>query len=1047
MIPATRQQQQQQQHWQHWHQQQQQQQQQQRRHPHSHSHSHSHPRRRRSATWLPANNSGIYYRPESLAGQQRSLSENLPAPHIGPRRNRPHAIHIVTFPAGYTPRELRPDVTSKANKPRKARGTRSMTSNLDPTAIRPSTAHPLSSLFTDYSPNAGPSASTDTRVSSSHSHSHSHSNAASTSSSRRNNHGGGGDGGSSSGSVRTKAGNHHHKRGDSTASQLLDKFISSFSGRSFSAMESSRPGSRLGSRPGSRPGTSPATTGTAAAVAVAVAAALAVVPQPPAYDDVPEDSAARARVEPHNSSSPQHHPAAEADMAATAVAGSALVPPSSGNMLGRRNSLVSVRSAKSNATIPVVVEVSKPVASGSGVSCSILLAERNIFLHGFDHDGRAARDGHGGTALLRGKLQLNVTKNVKLKAIQLKLVGRARTEWPEGIPPLRQEVCQEESLRTQVLTFFNVMHDGWESEYGDQCTYQLKAGSANSSSTNLNTLPRQNQRPVSLLPPSSSSSNSGLTAKQLKRLSLQSTQSRSFGKSENGAASTAQAKGYKVFYPGTYDYNFELPIDHHQLETIKLQYGSVKWELHASVDRAGAFRPNLHGVKELSVVRLPDQMSLEMSEPISISRRWEDQLHYDIVISGKSFPIGSRIPIAFKLTPLAKVQVHKLKVYVTESIEYWTTDKRVTRKDPVRKILLLEKTAGKPLDPNWAACEVNTLQGGELSPEQRRQAREMANFRRTREAAQQGRSAEPLPEPTNNLLGDLDLGLEHMWGATEIEANVQLPTCQTMAKHKDLRLHPDCSWKNVNVYHWIKIVLRISRLDPADPTGTKRRHFEISIDSPFTVLNCRATQANTVLPAYAGPTSPAAPCQSACGCPDSATVASEGSPSSSNGTLPGMDASNNDAAGSARSPVPLATEEGEPRPIHLLRVPSFQPPAFDEDTAPPLMSPRPTSPPLISPPPQYDAVVGRPGMDGLADYFVRLADYGYRNGDGNDSESDSDEHPARILGRSGRVNVCNPRTPGNRRMASRSFEISRPMTQIDGASLPRPAVQRAEGAQ
>jgi len=58
------------------------------------------------------------------------------------------------------------------------------------------------------------------------------------------------------------------------------------------------------------------------------------------------------------------------------------------------------------------------------------------------------------------------------------------------------------------------------------------------------------------------------------------------------------------------------------------------------------------------------------AEPIFISRYWEDQLHYNIIIAGKSFPIGGRMPIAFKLTPLAKAQVHKLKVFVTENIEY-----------------------------------------------------------------------------------------------------------------------------------------------------------------------------------------------------------------------------------------------------------------------------------------------------------------------------------------------------------------------------------------
>ncbi|UNI17198.1 hypothetical protein JDV02_003569 [Purpureocillium takamizusanense] len=727
---------------------------------------------------------------------------------------------------------------------------------------------------------------------------------------------------------------------------------------------------------------------------------------------------------------------------AAATARGGPVRPSPYQLASNRNSIMSVRSAKS-AVSSLVTEVPKPVASGSGVSCSILLAEPNIFLSGFDHhDSHAQREMQTGTALLRGKLQINVTKNVKIKAVQLKLIGRARTEWPEGIPPLKQEIFEEESLRTQVLTFFNAMNGGWETEYGNQCTYQLKSGSANSSTVNL----AAPSRPVSLMP-SSSSQRSGLTAKELKRLSLQSVQSRSFGKGDNGVASPTQAKGFKVFYPGTYDYSFELPIDHHQLETTKLQYGSVRWELHATVDRAGAFKPNLHGMKEVSIVRLPDSMSLETTEPISISRQWEDQLHYDIIISGKSFPIGSKIPIAFKLTPLAKVQVHKIKVFATESIEYWTNDRRVTRKDPGRKILLLEKVAGKPLDSSWASSNVTTIRGGEPSAAERREAREMAQRRRASEAARAHRHPQPLPEPTANLLGDLDLGLESMWGSTEIEANVQIPTCEMMAKNKDLRLHPDCSWKNVNVYHWIKIVMRISRLDPEDPSGTKRRHFEISIDSPFTVLNCRATQANTNLPAYAGPTSHPSPFQSACGCPDAPSIATDISPSSSTGTLSaGPDsadvlpappqAAHLSGSGPADSSPTRASAPGggiqsEPRPIHLMRHPSFNPPAFEDDVAPPAIV---VEAPAATPPPQYDVVVGTPSVDGLADYFSRLADYGYHDDD-DDSGSDSDESPARILERSGRVNVSHPRTPGGR-MPSRSMEIRRPTVELNLSDLP-----------
>jgi hypothetical protein len=479
-----------------------------------------------------------------------------------------------------------------------------------------------------------------------------------------------------------------------------------------------------------------------------------------------------------------------------------LRPPVMAAATPYRNSLMSVRSAKSMMS-SLVTEIDKPVASGSGVSCSIILAEPNVFLSGFDHDAHERRESQNSSALLRGKLQLSVSKNVKIKAITLKLVGKARTEWPEGIPPLKVDLHEEETLRTQSLVFFHAMHEGaWGTEYGNQCTFRLKGSS--STGTNLRHAISPNVSVLSLHPTNRRQSTN-LSAKELKRLSLQSVNSRSFGKGDNPSAMAVQAKGYKVFHPGTYDYSFELPIDHHQLETTKLQYGHVKWELEATVERAGAFKPNLHGTKEVSVVRIPDQLSLEMSEPISISRQWEDQMHYDIMISGKSFPIGAKIPIAFKLTPLAKVQIHKLKVFVTESIEYWTNDRRVTRKDPGRKILLVEKSAGKPLDQQYEHSEVRFLSGGELSPRAREEARRCAERRRLQESARRHTVPEPLPEPTENILGDLDLGLETYWGSTEMEMNVQLPTCEMMAKDKTLRLHPDCSWKNVNVYHWIKV--------------------------------------------------------------------------------------------------------------------------------------------------------------------------------------------------------------------------------------------------
>ncbi|KAE8444877.1 hypothetical protein EG329_014125 [Mollisiaceae sp. DMI_Dod_QoI] len=663
-------------------------------------------------------------------------------------------------------------------------------------------------------------------------------------------------------------------------------------------------------------------------------------------------------------------------------------------------------------------ETEKPVCSGNGVSCSIILAEPVIYLTGLDHDGTTNHSRSNSSALLRGKLQLNVTKSIKIKAVTLKFTGRARTEWPEGIPPEKSNLFEEESLRTQVLPFFNATYEDSDTGYGAMCNYALRNKSASSSVTNLSSTlgppsPGHQSTGFSLPGISNRSSRSStlLSAKETKRLSLQSNQSRSFTKGDSPFGPTTQQKGYKIFHPGIYEYSFELPIDNNSPETTKLPLAHVIWQLECLVERAGTFKANLQGFKEIPVIRSPSEDSLELVEPISISRKWEDQLHYEIMISGKSFPLGSKIPIAFKLMPLAKVQVHKLKVYVSENIEYYASNKKVTRRDNTRKILLFEKSAGKPLHKDFAGSEIRQRRGGEPEPELRATHRSLAEARRRDRASRLGIEPEPLPEVQENLLGDLELAedLENIIGSTEIEIDAQLPTCEFMERDKSKRLHHDCSWKNVDVHHWIKIVMRISRLDADDPTGKKRRHFEISIDSPISILSCRATQANLALPEYSDLSAGGMNMQRVCGCPNAAASNTTSSFASNDvGNLSGgVENAMPDLARPPQAHLAMNAAAGVQRPIHLLRAPSFNPPAFDAEDPPPPM-------PMPTPPPLYDQVVGTPSHDGLADYFARLGEF--------EDEQTDDEDMSRVTSR-GRVNVANPRTPGGR--LNRSMEIDR----------------------
>lgn len=425
----------------------------------------------------------------------------------------------------------------------------------------------------------------------------------------------------------------------------------------------------------------------------------------------------------------------------------------------------------------------KPVASGNGVSVSIALTEPVLFLQGYDANDPSTHN----TTMLRGSLLLKVQKQAKLKSISLNFRGKSETEWPEGIPPKRVEFRDTTTIMNHTWSFFNAQFPQAEYSYGADLVQLSKGPSVESKELGVTA------SSFDLFQRSASPAKGQTSSRDLKRLSLQTNHSRSFGKGDsmNGGPTVAQ-KGFKVFHPGDYVYNFELPLDSRLPESINVDLGHVKYELEALVERSGAFRANLVGTKELTLIRAPAEGSLEQVEPIAISRNWEDQLHYDIVISGKSFPLGSTVPIAFKLTPLAKVQCHRIKVFVTENIQYFTNNKKVHRLEPTRKVQLFEKRADGHSVTSYPGSSMRILAGGGVPYDYRQQA---------------AAGDEDIPRDQTNLLGNLDNDAGSI-GPTEMEFNVQLPSCHQMKdKLRSERLHFDTTYSNIQVNHWIKVCL------------------------------------------------------------------------------------------------------------------------------------------------------------------------------------------------------------------------------------------------
>lgn len=180
-----------------------------------------------------------------------------------------------------------------------------------------------------------------------------------------------------------------------------------------------------------------------------------------------------------------------------------------------------------------------------------------------------------------------------------------------------------------------------------------------------------------------------------------------------------------------------------------------------------------------------------------------------------------------------------------------------------------------------------------------------------------------------------------------------------------------------------------------------------------------ATQSNIYLPAYTSPDAePATAQEYKCGCPGAEPhspaagyVPNFGGFTSPTGEFQPVSRSFTASSGGLAQP-PSAHIQGSssdrvPRPMHLLRAPSFAPPAFDEVHPPP---------PLVTPPPDYKSIVQSDDPNhGIEDYFDRLRQL--------DGEHEDDDR-----GR-GRVDV--PLTPGAR--INRSMDVPRDWVRLENS--------------
>jgi len=302
-------------------------------------------------------------------------------------------------------------------------------------------------------------------------------------------------------------------------------------------------------------------------------------------------------------------------------------------------------------------------------------------------------------------------------------------------------------------------------------------------------------------------------------------------------------------------YHFEQAMSHSLPETIRLPKGQVKYEFEATVERAGMMTSNLDGRTEVLVVRNPNELSEEAANPIAVFKNWlplskdnelirtcrQDQLHYEMVIGGHSFPLNGTIDLALKFTPLAKVRLHRIRVYISENIIYQNQKRGYYRTETPRMYLLHETKAGSPhissrvnndTRPPPLTTSVNFISRNLIRPSR------VPTQPEQRSPQQRNVSHDVVSD--ESLLGDIESPNAEI-RSTEFEIGVPLPGCQLLrgvfreGEEKDPSIewyafHHDLTWEKANVTHWIKVVFRISR---EETNGGKRKFWDLNINAPI----------------------------------------------------------------------------------------------------------------------------------------------------------------------------------------------------------------------
>ncbi|WWD20206.1 hypothetical protein CI109_104682 [Kwoniella shandongensis] len=294
---------------------------------------------------------------------------------------------------------------------------------------------------------------------------------------------------------------------------------------------------------------------------------------------------------------------------------------------------------------------------------------------------------------------------------------------------------------------------------------------------------------------------------------------------------------WKEFRKGTYNYPISFPIPVNAPPTIHAEFGSVVYRLKASVVRVGALTPNLTEDMEITMIATPQEDDMEETENVIVERQWEEQMRYQITLGGKAFPIAGTIPIAIRLMPLLKCKIHRLTVALEEKTDYYAQEKKVARHETPKRFILLfvkQPDAKERIEPLLPIIS-DDPNAAEQSP--------LAELARQAALNNPPTDAFDLERDPND---SMYASLMEPTGPWHLEKDLIIPDCTSKIKFTSKH-----EQTNIVVGHWLKVTIRVERGDDeAIDSKGRRKQFDIIIETPIKILDCRVNPQWNSLPTY-----------------------------------------------------------------------------------------------------------------------------------------------------------------------------------------------------